>query len=341
MRLLILLFLFCLHTGQSFSVSPQDTIDIVLVCLSKGKRVVEEDPVEEIIILIKSVLLFNKQNNITFNILVDKYSEMLIRRQLSGLLEPRMPRPERRSTSIENCTTRKEMCEISDEIIRSGVHFNFKHLDRTWLKQKKKEEVILSTAHHSGDAGFACSFFEEIFPDLDRIIFLDSDVFLVSDVFEMWSLFDTWGPSTAFSMAYNNPPNPKLIRFLVYNFGVQLISLRRMQEVKKQVPLALLQEREDETKSGNKLYVGQMWSNALAFFYPQFFKRLSQKWNLQMCAQLNNDPAFWDKKTITRPVGAVHYNCVGHQGRNSKAVFNRALDGTRNFIEQAPFDLLL
>lgn len=294
-----------------------NTINIASVCVGL-------EPMNEIVLMIKSVLIFNKMDNITFHLVVDVPCEVHIRTAFGGGLSPRIM-PLRKL----DCKT-PSTCHFSRSIIRPGVSFHFSHFNADLIYKWAKLEPNLTTEHHSGIGGLTSTFDFKIFPNLTRVIAVDSDAIFLSDVKKLWILFQKWGPDTVFSMARNDLKGHGNGRIGDFNYGIRLVNYSKRLEFDDKFRVEKILKLDPFVK---RIYVAQIWYNSIISVYPEHFLLLPQKWNLQHCLSYNVNAKYWNEG-ILFSVGAIHLNCYG----GNTTVKNKRFDYAIDFITEAPFE---
>ena len=169
-------------------------------------------------------------------------------------------------------------CIVTD--VPNEEILNAENFFRKKVKFLKFDDEVLKgvkTKNHVSRAAYIKILLPQIFPQTERIIFLDSDLLLNDDITELWNKFDetyilqaVWNPG----YDYDNhilglDENDK-----TFNSGVMLMNLEKMREMKiSEALLKFIEEKNHLTRLND-----QAAFNAI---FAKNWGELDLKWNVQ------------------------------------------------------------
>ena len=230
---------------------------------------------------------------------------------------------QRTSFLILNIATDNESKTYLDKIfselidVKPKFKINFKIIDLNLIK-KKSIEAKIPIIHHSGLWGITKLFLDQLFPEVNLTIYIDTDMVFGTDPILLYKNFLLFNDKTVFSWTreqnWINRGNSFVCScIMLWN----MTRSREIEFIKKASFAALNIYGKDFTNgliSKKKLKRGdQGVFYALNKIFPLFFLKLDSSWNLSFCRGFFGVSSKSHKIDLSGNfLGALHFNCLGN-----------------------------
>jgi hypothetical protein len=223
-----------------------------------------------------------------------------------------------------DCSTIRQFFSIL-KTPRTEVVYTFRFIDAGYV-QSWLDEWQLQPQHHGGIPSISKFFLPHFLPGLSQSIVLDLDVIVGEDIGVLWNEFTHFGRDT--SVAFSPYASDMGHAFDEFCCGIGLYDLDNMRaagwssletggsnQPGQSVNFKLAFENVTVLETIDQTMFSAIWKFARQQQHSQFYRQLSNSWNLESCGKENHYGVF----PGTSPVdsnessalyfGIYHYNC--------------------------------